>query len=101
MWRNGIRTGLKIRWDSPPVRVRVPPSAPFFMKKYLAAALSLFVLNPLANAWDYTGHMLVDQVAYANVSPQVRERVGALVATLENKYNVRQPYQFVTAGAWM
>ena len=28
MWRNGRRTGLKIRWDSPPVPVRVRPSAP-------------------------------------------------------------------------
>ena len=27
MWRNGRRTGLKIRWDSPPVPVRVRPSA--------------------------------------------------------------------------
>jgi len=70
------------------------------MKKLLLPALALFSVSA-ANAWDYTGHMLVDQVAYENVSPRVRERVGKLVATIENKYNDHQPYNFVTAGAWM
>jgi hypothetical protein len=45
--------------------------------------------------------MLVDQIAYQNVSPRVRERVVQMVSTLENKYNEHQPYNFVTAGAWM
>lgn len=71
------------------------------MKIVFLSAAALFLLRPMAEAWDYTGHMLVDQVAYQNVSPKVRSRVGALVATLENKYNNQQPYNFITAGAWM
>ncbi len=54
-----------------------------------------------ARAWDYTGHMLVTQIAYENVSPKVRERVAKLTAMLENKYNDHKPYNFITAGAWM
>lgn len=54
-----------------------------------------------ARAWDYTGHMLVDQIAYEQVSPKVREAVARIVAPLENSYNEHKPYNFITAGAWL
>ena len=56
---------------------------------------------PLAQAWDTTGHMLVDQIAYVNTRPVFRLRIAALVAKLENKYNNRTPYNFITAGCYM
>lgn len=54
-----------------------------------------------ALAWDYTGHMLVDQIAYEQLKPDVRDRVSKLVGSLENKYNDHHPYNFITAGAWL
>ncbi|HWB59102.1 MAG TPA: S1/P1 nuclease [Chthoniobacteraceae bacterium] len=61
---------------------------------------ALFCLHT-ASAWDPTGHMLVDQVAYENTKPEARARVAELVAKLENKYNNHVPYNFVTAGCYM
>jgi hypothetical protein len=52
-------------------------------------------------AWDYTGHMIVDQIAYAQTKPEVREKIAALLPLLETKYNGHMPYNFVTAGAYM
>ena len=45
--------------------------------------------------------MLVDQIAWAHTLPVAREKVSALVATLENTFNEGQPYNFITAGCWM
>jgi len=54
-----------------------------------------------ALAWDSTGHMLVGEIAYEQVRPDVRARVDALVRTLDNRYNNHKPYNFVTAGCYM
>ena len=54
-----------------------------------------------ARAWDSTGHMLIDEIAWQNVTPEVRERVRVLVEKLENKYNNHKPYNFITAGCYM
>ena len=66
----------------------------------LTFAAALFV-SAKARAWDPAGHMLVDQIAWAQTKPAARARVDELVAKLENTYNEAQPYNFVTAGAWM
>ena len=66
----------------------------------LTFAAALFV-SAKALAWDPAGHMLVDQIAWAQTKPAARARVDELVAKLENTYNEAQPYTFVTAGAWM
>ena len=72
------------------------------MKTRLFFSLFVFFLGAIAaRAWDYTGHMLVDQIAYEQVSPKVREAVAHLVAPLENTYNDHKPYNFITAGAWL
>ena len=68
------------------------------MKKY-AMALALFTSTALA--WDPAGHMLVGQIAWELSSPKTRAAVTELVATLDNKFNEAQPYNFVTAGCWM
>lgn len=54
-----------------------------------------------AQAWDSTGHLLVDEIACENVKPAVRARVDALVRTLDNQFNARRPYHFITAGCYM
>jgi hypothetical protein len=71
-----------------------PQLLPVFAAACLAVA-------PRSQAWDPTGHMLVDQVAYENTKPEARARVAALVAKLEDKYNNHVPYNFITAGCYM
>lgn len=68
------------------------------MKKY-ALALALFTSHALA--WDPAGHMLVGQIAWELSTPKTRAAVTELVATLQNKFNNAEPYNFVTAGCWM
>ena len=45
--------------------------------------------------------MLVDQIAWEHTRPAAREKVSALVATLENTFNEGHAYNFITAGCWM
>ena len=73
------------------------------MKSPLLPVLIVALLScaPRSQAWDPTGHMLVDQIAYENTKPKARAHVAALVAKLENKYNNRVPYNFITAGCYM
>ena len=58
-------------------------------------------LTASASAWDAAGHMLVGQVAWELSTPEVRQRVNELVATLDARFNENQPYHFVTVGCWM
>src|SRR5205823_13523955 len=70
--------------------------------RYRVLTAALLALLPLtASAWDYTGHMLVDQIAYEQSTPKVRDAVSKLVESLENKYNEHKPYNFITAGTWL
>ncbi len=45
--------------------------------------------------------MLVGQIAWEHTRPAAREKVSALVATLENAFNDGQSYNFITASCWM
>lgn len=68
----------------------------------LPVLVAACIFCPLrARAWDPTGHMLIDQIAWENTKPEVRAKVAALVAKLENKYNNHTPYNFITAGCYM
>ncbi len=67
--------------------------------RFAAVALTLAPFS--AWAWDPAGHMLVDQIAWKHTSPAAREQVSDLVKRLDNQFNDRQPYTFVTAGCWM
>ena len=71
---------------------------PLLASIFLTACL---LFPPQLKAWDFTGHMLIDQIAWQNTRPDVRARVTALVAKLENKYNNHVPYNFITAGCYM
>ena len=73
------------------------------MKKaalYLQAFAGLLLGAP-AMAWDAGGHMLTGEIAWQRLRPEVRAKVGALVAKLPNEYHAGQPYNFVTAPVWM
>lgn len=73
-----------------------------FPSSLLSFLLTACLLCPLpSRAWDPTGHMLVDEIAYENTKPEVRARVAELVAKLENRYNNHLPYNFVTVGCYM
>jgi hypothetical protein len=65
------------------------------------AAIFALTLPGTSLCWDQVGHMLVDQIAYDNVTPSVRTKVEKLVQQLDNTYNDGIPYNFITAGAWM
>ena len=67
----------------------------------LLPLLSVLAFAAPAFAWDPAGHMLVDQIAWNHLQPAARARVTELVKALETTYNEGQPYNFVTAGAWM
>ena len=69
----------------------------FFFPKAVAAVL----LSARAVAWDGGGHMLTGQIAWERLRPEVRLKVSALAVKLPNEYNGKQPYNFVTAPAWM
>ena len=64
-------------------------------------AATLAAMPAIAHAWDSAGHMLVDQIAWTQLKPAARTRATDIARTLENTYNNAQPYNFVTAGAWM
>ena len=63
--------------------------------------ITTLTVSASAHAWDPAGHMLVDQIAWTQSKPEVRARVDELARTLENAWNNGQPYNFITAGAWM
>ncbi len=63
--------------------------------------LWLVLLPLVSRGWDAAGHMLVGQIAWEQARPETRERVSALVATLENTFNEGQNYNFITASCWM
>jgi hypothetical protein len=73
------------------------------MSAVRAALLALCALLPLpaAQAWDPAGHMLVDQIAWEQMTPAARNRATELVKTLDARFNGDQPYNFVTAGCWL
>jgi hypothetical protein len=52
-------------------------------------------------AWDAAGHMLVGEVAWAQMTPAARDRAAGLVKTLDTRFNQGRSYNFVTAGCWM
>ncbi|MCX8497775.1 MAG: ABC transporter permease subunit, partial [Caulobacteraceae bacterium] len=67
----------------------------------LLLAVAAVLLSARAVAWDGGGHMLTGQIAWERLRPDVRLKVSALAARLPNEYNEKQPYNFVTAPAWM
>ena len=71
------------------------------MSARLFAVASCLLAPVAALAWDPAGHMLVDQIAWEESTPAVRERVQPLVQRLEKTYNDGQTYNFITAGCWM
>jgi hypothetical protein len=64
-------------------------------------ALVALIAPIAAQAWDAAGHMLVDQIAWEQMTPAVRARAAELVKTLDPHFNEGQSYNFVTAGCWM
>jgi len=66
----------------------------------VTAAFS-FLFHSAAHAWDATGHMLMAEIAWQNTRPAAREKVSALVANLDNRFNAHNSYNFVTAACWM
>lgn len=60
--------------------------------------LFLLVFSPATFAWNNTGHMLIAEIAYEQLSPEVKERVEDLSGLLREFY----PYnsRFVRAAVW-
>lgn len=69
--------------------------------RFRHASFALSILSTPAFAWDAAGHMLVGQIAWEASSPEVRQQVNDLVATLDARFNEAKPYHFVTVGCWM
>src|SRR4051794_40046794 len=72
------------------------------MRLLLVCLLFLLTLRlPPAFAWDDGGHMLVAQIAYGRLNPEVRRRADELLARLSNPAAPAQKYTFITAACWM
>jgi len=67
----------------------------------LAFAACAMLAPCAARAWDPAGHMIIDQIAWEQMTPAVRTRADDLVKTLDSRFNAGQPYHFVTAGCWL
>lgn len=67
----------------------------------LTLALPILIAPQMARAWDADGHMLVAQVAYNRLTPEVRARADALLQGLQNPAKPEVSYSFVTAACWM
>jgi len=77
-------------------------------KLFILVGLGVFLLSGKpAFCWDHVGHMIVDQIAFEHLTPAAKHRALMLLAVLNTDSLVTglapeyQPYNFVTAGAWM
>ncbi len=61
--------------------------------------MAMVVMAGSAVAWDPIGHMIVNETAYAQLSPKARAAVDASMAAFNEKN--KTAYTFVTAGCWM
>lgn len=66
----------------------------------------IFLLTPVAQAWDSGGHMLVSTVAYQRLTPGAKKQAEALIALLPDERVATsdqkpRPYDFVSAACWM
>ena len=59
------------------------------MRFLRGAFLSLLVASAcgVAQAWDAAGHMLVNEIAWEQMSPAARERAAELSKPLETRFN--------------
>ncbi|VVC76570.1 hypothetical protein AQUSIP_18860 [Aquicella siphonis] len=66
------------------------PVKRIIMMKTLGRFLSLFclmfLLPAVSFAWNALGHMVIAEIAYQNLKPDVREKVDALVENLHQQY---------------
>lgn len=67
----------------------------------LTLALPALIAPRAAWSWDADGHMLVAQVAYGRLTPDVRARADTLLQGLQNPAKPEVSYSFVTAACWM
>ena len=65
------------------------------------AAFLILASAAAAFAWDPAGHMIVGEIAWQRSSPAVREKVDALVRTLDASHAPGHTYTFTSAGCWM
>ncbi len=61
------------------------------------AALLLFFQTPAHSWWDF-GHMVISEIAYEQLEPQVKEKADDLISILA-PLNPRTP-DFITASCW-
>lgn len=74
-------------------------SAVFHRRALLGVVLAVSLLAPRAWAWGPTGHMVVAQIAYQELSPSARTEADRLIAVL-GRSDPRLAH-FVPASVWM
>src|SRR5664280_67846 len=70
------------------------------MIKFLSSLCVCFYLARPALAWNAEGHMVVAQLAYNHLDPEVKAKCNALIAVSLAPYNSSAISNFVTAAVW-
>jgi len=70
------------------------------MKNFLGVVLVFLALIPTARAWNAEGHMVVAQIAYNHLEPDVKARCDALIAVSIPSFTSSSTSTFVTAACW-
>src|SRR5664280_1616378 len=70
------------------------------MIKFLSSLCVCFYLARPALAWNAEGHMVVAQLAYNHLDPEVKAKCNALIAVSLAPYNSSATSNFVTAAVW-
>ena len=69
--------------------------------KILLVAVLLAIPMAASQAWDESGHLLIDTLAARKLQPEVVKKMDALLPLLDTRFNGGHPYNLVTAGLWL
>ena len=69
--------------------------------KMFFIAVLLAITTPASQAWDESGHLLIDTIAARKLRPEVIKKIDALLPLLDTRFNNGRPYTLITAGLWL
>lgn len=89
--------------DNPPTGHKASIKAILFMIRitsFLACFLASICLSQTAWGWGQEGHMVVAEIAYNHLRPDVKAQCDALIAVNLGTYSSSATSNFITAASW-